>query len=316
MTTPNFLVVGAGRAGTTGLVEGLRTHPRVFVTSPKEPHYFGLHDTRVQFQGPGDDATINRVAMTDRASYLTLYADTDGFLARGDGSVSTLYYAGHAVPEILDMNPQMRLVVMLREPVDRAYSSYLYMRGRGFEPCDRFSDALDDEERRRELNWHHLWHYTAMSRYADGLSRLQNSVGRDRVGVWFYDDLQARYAAVVSEVLRFLDVPPDDAEAVGVGRVNVSGTPRNALVHRAIPWLTRNEALRSTVKKMTSFEFRERLRRSSLRPSSVPPEVREQVTGRFDEDLRRVGELVDGPVPDWLARHRLPDSPGRAQGSA
>ena len=65
-TVPTFLVIGAARSGTTGLVEGLRTHPQVFVTDPKEPHYFALHRIGARFTAPGDDHTINRVAVTDR----------------------------------------------------------------------------------------------------------------------------------------------------------------------------------------------------------------------------------------------------------
>src|SRR5688572_19388263 len=123
---PTFLVAGAGRCGTTGLVEGLRTHPDVFVTHPKEPHYFALHGQTVDFKAPGDQATINQVAVTDRDAYLALYDGAGNARARGDGSVSTLYYYQRAIPEILAVNPEMRIVIMLREPVDRAFSSYQY----------------------------------------------------------------------------------------------------------------------------------------------------------------------------------------------
>ena len=116
-TIPTFLVVGAARCGTTGLVEGLRSHPRVFVTDPKEPHYFALHRIGAHFTAPGDEHTINKVAVTDRDAYLALYPQEHDFLALGDGSVSTIYYHQESIPEIKAINPDMRLVVMLREPV-------------------------------------------------------------------------------------------------------------------------------------------------------------------------------------------------------
>ncbi|MBA2555654.1 MAG: sulfotransferase, partial [Geodermatophilaceae bacterium] len=203
-TRPNFLVVGAARSGTTALVEGLRNHPQVFLTMPKEPHYFALHGQNVDFRGPGDDATINRVAVTDYDDYLALYPAAPDYLALGDGSVSTLYYAEAAVPEILRVNPEMRLAVMLRDPVDRAFSSFQYLRARGFEPHEDFMAALDDEPDRIRDNWHHLWHYTAMSLYADGLQTLREGLGAERVGVWFYDDLDRDADATISRVLRFL----------------------------------------------------------------------------------------------------------------
>ena len=311
---PTFLVAGAGRSGTTGLVEGLRTHPRVFVTQPKEPHYFALHGQQPDFRGPGDAATINKVAVTDRDRYLDLYPAEHDYLALGDGSVSTLYYAGRAAEEIVRMNPGMRVVVILRDPVERAYSSYLYMRARGFEPCDDVLAAFAAEPDRRADNWHHLWHYEAMSRYSADLATLQQALGPDQVGVWFHDDLTTDYAGTVSSVLRFLGLPPDPTEGVGVPRVNVSGTPRLAFVQRAIVAATRNEVLRRTVKRTTSFRLREMLRRSSLRPSSVPVEVQRHFEGRFDDDLAALAPLVKGDVPGWLSDVPSVETPEREGG--
>jgi len=302
-TVPTFLVAGAGRSGTTGLVEGLRTHPQVFVTQPKEPHYFALHGQPAVFAGPGDAATINRVAVTDTDSYLGLFPTEHDGLALGDGSVSTLYYAERAVDEIRRINPEMRVVLILREPVERAYSSYLYMRARGFEPCEDPLEALADEPRRRADNWHHLWHYEAMSHYSADVATLQQGLGREQVGVWFHDDLVADYAGTVSSVLRFLDLPADPGEGVGVPRVNVSGTPRLPLVQRTIVAATRNELLRRTVKRTTSFRFRERIRRSSLRPSSVPSQVRDHFDGVFSADLANLRTVLgdNSQTPWWLA---------------
>ncbi len=303
-TVPTFCVAGAGRSGTTGLVEGLRTHPRVFVTQPKEPHYFALHGRVADFRGPGDEATINRVAVTDRAGYLGLYPTEHDYLALGDGSVSTLYYAERAVEEIRRVNPEMRVVVILRDPVQRAYSSFLYMRARGFEPCADPVEALRDESRRRSEHWHHLWHYQAMSHYAEGLATLQQGLGREQVGVWFHDDLEADYEGTVSSVLRFLGLPPDSQEGVGVPRVNVSGTARRPVVQRVIVAATRNELLRRAVKRTTSFRFRERVRRSNLRRSEVPREVADHLRGAFDADLAAASALVTGPRPPWLDDRR------------
>ncbi len=300
MSVPNFLIAGAARAGTTGLSEGLRTHSRVFVTQPKEPHYFAMHGTTADFRGPGDADTINRVAVTDRSTYLSLYPETSEFLALGEGSVSTLYYASHAAPEILAVNPAMRVVVLLREPVDRAYSGFQYLKARGFETNADFLSAVADEPRRKAENWHHLWHYVSMSRYAADLRVLQDTLGRDQVGVWFYDELEADYAATVRSVQAFLGLPEERDQDLDLPRVNVSGTPRLAFVQRGIQAATRSPALRQAVKSMTSFRFRERIRRSGLRPSEVSPAERAELAPEFAEDLSELATLIDRPTPPWL----------------
>jgi Sulfotransferase family len=300
-TVPNFLIVGAARSGTTGLVEGLRSHPHVYVTEPKEPHYFALHGQTPHFAGPGDAHTINKVAITDRDSYLALYPERHDFLAMGDGSVSTMYYHERALPEVVEINPDMRLVVLLREPIARAYSSHQYMRARGFEPHEDFLQAVDEEPARKAANYHHLWHYTSMSMYADAIEALQKTVPAERLGVWFYDDLDRDYEGTVRDVLRFLDVPPAEGEAEGVPRVNISGQPRLASVHKALQWATRHDALRRGVKRMTSYRFRERIRRLTLRSGGVPADAVERLRPVFADDLARLRELLPGDgTPDWL----------------
>ncbi len=299
-TRPNFLVVGAARSGTTGLVEGLRSHPRVFVTDPKEPHFFALHETGAHFTAPGDQHTINRVAVTERQAYLDLYPQVHDYLALGDASVSTLYYAETAVPAVLEMNPEMKLVVMLREPVARAFSSHQYMRARGLEPVEDFLDAVALEEERKRAGWHHIWHYTAMSHYSDSLRVLYSAFPREQVGVWFYDDLSSDYEATVSQILRFLEVPHIEGEASGIPRVNVSGQPKYAALHKAISVATANDRLRSFVKSRTSYRLRERVRRAALRSDPLPAEAQHKLGPQFQTDLVKLRELIDGPVPRWL----------------
>jgi len=275
----------------------------VFVTQPKEPHYFALHGGPADFRGPGDAATINRVAVTERVRYINLFPAQHDYLALGEGSVSTLYYAERAVQEITTINPRMRVVVILRDPVERAYSSYSYMRARGFEPHEDFYTALADEQRRRSESWHHLWHYTGMSYYASCLRTLKDALGPDQVRVWFYDDMVNDYEAVVSSVLRFIEVSPHPDEAKGVGRVNVSGTPRHPSLQRAIWWATRHESLRRTAKQLSSYTFRERIRRNLLRPTGVPRYARDLLNPLFRDDLREVAGMVEGNRPIWLTRH-------------
>jgi len=310
VVVPNFLVVGAARSGTTGLVEGLRTHPTVFITEPKEPHFFALHGRTVNFQGPGDATTINRVAVTDTDSYLALYPQDGHFSLLGDGSVSSLYYHDVAIPAIRAMNPQMRIVIILREPVDRAYSSYQYMRARGFEPEESFLDAVAAEESRRNADWHHLWHYLAMSRYAGSVSAFLSEFGREQVGIWYYDDLQSDYEKTVTEVLRFLGAQKVEGEAKGVPRVNISGTPRSNALHQVIWAATKNEVIRRNVKQMTSFRMREFVRRAILRPVGVDARTRAKLEPEFPHDLKSLAEVI-GDVrsqPSWLAAHGSPQS--------
>jgi hypothetical protein len=299
---PTFLIAGAGRAGTTGLVEGLRAHPDVFVTTPKEPHYLAMHGATPAYRGPGDEATINRQAVTDESSYRALFPTESHHLAYGEGSVSTFYHHERSLPELLRVNPDMRVVVLLREPVSRAYSSFQYLRAQGREPEEDFMAALDDEPRRRADNWHHLWHYTAMSRYAESVAAFSDQLPRGHLGVWFHDDLERDYAGTLAAVVRFLGLDPMPDGELDVPRVNISGTPRYQRLQQGIWWASGHPAVRGTARRITSWRFREAVKSRLIKRQDVPEAIRRAVAPEFEEDLHLLRDLVGdkGTLPDWL----------------
>lgn len=302
---PTFLVVGAARSGTTAIAEALRAHPDVFVTRPKEPHYWALHGRPLDFAGPGDDVSVNARSVTDLDSYLRLYADAPaGAVALGDASVSSLYYHRRAIPEICRVNPAAKIVVILREPVERAYSAFSYLRTRGNEPETDFLAALDDEDRRVAAHWHHLWHYRRMSLYAESLRAYLDAFGPQRVHVAFYDDLQRDYAGTLGAITSFLGVNAPVHESDDVRRVNVSGTPRSRSAQRAVRSLTRSRYLKPVVRGVTSRAFRERLRTNLVKQGDGPPEAaRQRLDPVFAADRRALAELLRGrDLPAWLTR--------------
>ena len=263
-TSPNFFIIGAARSGTTALAEILRQHPDAFVTQPKEPSFLAFAEQEVAFTGPGDDVSINRVAITDRDKYLSLYQSAGDKACRGDASVSTLYYSDHSVATLQRYFPEAKLVVILRDPAARAFSAYSYQRARGLEPCDDFRDALDREADRIRRGWHHIWHYVGMGRYAGQLAPFLETFGADRVKILFYEELNRDPVGVGRSLFEFLGLDP--TAAVDLEPVNVSGEPRSRLLQGAIRWAGQRHWLRSTTKAIMPFQLRERVRRANLRP--------------------------------------------------
>ncbi|HEX6473777.1 MAG TPA: sulfotransferase, partial [Candidatus Limnocylindria bacterium] len=131
---PNFLVIGAAKSGTTALWSLLRQHPQVFMPALKEPHHFAFDADQPapQFRGPG--ANLHRDAVTGTDAYRALFADAGEALAVGEASATYLYVAA-SVERIRAAIPDARLVAILRQPADRAYSSYLHLKRQGREPA-------------------------------------------------------------------------------------------------------------------------------------------------------------------------------------
>ncbi|MFJ5602491.1 sulfotransferase family protein [Micromonospora parva] len=202
---PDFLVIGAQRCGTTSLYHHLAAHPRVRVPTGKELQYFSVHHARGARWYRGH---FPRLAPGER----TFEASP--------------YYLFHpSVPaRVAAALPQARFVVLLRDPVQRAYSHYLHTRSYGVEPLS-FADALDAEEERlaratrrgpdspaahRALRNHS---YAARGRYAEQLNRWFAHVPRERIHVARTEDLHADPAGTYGEIVRFLGLPAFTPEA-------------------------------------------------------------------------------------------------------
>jgi hypothetical protein len=174
---PNFLYIGPDKAGSSWLHEVLMSHPQVFMTPAKDLYYFDRYY---------DQGTEWYAAHFSRATGETIV---------GEVCQDYLFHPG-AAQRIQDTLDSPRFMVTLRDPVDRAFSSYLYMLKMGERP-GTFADALVG---RPELFDH--------GRYGSGLDRFADRFGDDSVHVTVFDDLQEDPQAFVDGVLRFLEVAP------------------------------------------------------------------------------------------------------------
>ena len=302
MPGPQFLIVGAARSGTTALFQYLGEHPGLFLTEPKEPHYFALAGTTPAFTGPGDRQTINRLAVTDTEAYLALYRAARPDQVRGEASVSTMYHPA-AWARIRAMNPGARLVCVLRDPVDRAFSAYGFMRTRGWEPCATFEEALADEPRRIAAGWHHIWHYTAMSRYGEQLRSALEVFPREQLLVLRHEDMTADPDAVLAQVYAHIGVPP-------VPRTvdpdpHRSGEPRNRFVSRVV---STHHPLKKVLSPLVPLSLRRRLRRQIVARNivrvSYRPETRRALVAEFGPDLDVLEQVTGLDVAAWRRPER------------
>ena len=134
MTMPNFLIIGAMKSGTTALYYYLEQHPEIYMSPVKEPNFFSSQEQ----ENAAD-------AVTHIGSYQHLFRGVSGEKAIGEASHSYLYDP-RAAAEIRSYIPGAKLIATLRNPIDRAYSHFLYMVRSGTEPLDDFAQALREEE--------------------------------------------------------------------------------------------------------------------------------------------------------------------------
>ena len=195
---PDFLVIGAPKAGTTALHAALARHPGLYMSPIKEPKFFLTDGPPPTKGGPGDALTY-REHVWRRADYEALFDAAPPGALRGESTPLYLYDRA-AMRRIRDALPAARLIVIVRDPVERAHSNWTHLWSAGLEPVGDFVRACDEEERRIAAGWASFWHYTGLGRYGEQLEYLFTLFPREQV-------LVLRYRLLVDEPAR--DPGPD-----------------------------------------------------------------------------------------------------------
>src|SRR5579859_1592750 len=202
---PDFLVIGAPKAGTTALHTALAAHPGLFMSPVKEPKFFltdGPPPTRGG--GPGDVQTW-REHVWRRDDYEALFADAPAGALRGESTPFYLY-DHDAQRRISELIPCVKMIVILRDPVERAHSNWTHLWSAGLEPVSDFVRACAQEDVRVAAGWAPFWHYTRLGRYGEQLDRALSLFGREQVLVLRYRLLIDDPGAALDRICAFLGV--------------------------------------------------------------------------------------------------------------
>ena len=295
---PNFLIIGAARSGTSSLYEYMKQHPDIYFSSNKEPMFFSFYQQKVDFKGPGDNLELNRKSVVDPDAYRALFQGARGEKAIGEASANYLYSKA-AADNIKKFIPDVKIIVVLRNPVERAYSSYLYTMRDGREPESSFEAALADEENRINNHWEHIWHYRRMGFYHEQLSHYYANFPAENILVLLQEDLKKDTAAVLKKVFAFLGVDPEFTPDFSV-EYNQGGKPKNALLNSV---LTRPSRIKQWLRPLLPrkmIEFYVELKHKNLDKPELLPETRKELTELYRPDIQQLETLIGRDLSHWL----------------
>ncbi|HEX5578378.1 MAG TPA: sulfotransferase [Candidatus Limnocylindria bacterium] len=291
MVLPTFVIGGAPKAGTTALWAWLSSHPEVWMSRVKEPHFL----TRdANHPAPGIDIIgASRADTHSRglAWYEGLFAGGEQCRARGEAS--THYLGALDGPELMERYvPGLKVIFVLRQPVERAYSHYWHNRKRGHD-LPPFEKVLDDDPRLRYVLY--------MSRYAQHLRRYREALGPDRVHLVLYDDLRADPAAAFADICRYIGVSPD-FEPNFVREHNPHAEPALQPLQRLIARSTyRSWGFLPAGVRKSARRLRSAIEARNLRPAAYPPidpDVNRRLLEEFEVDIAAT-ESLTRPLPGW-----------------
>lgn len=289
---PDFFILGAPKCGTTSMDAWLSEHPSIYMAE-KEPHYFNTdHKNR---------------KITDSAAYHALFAAaTDTHLAIGETSVRYLY-SQHAVANILNYNRSAKFIVMLRNPLDMAYSWHNQIYLSGLEQVKNFAQAWHLQDRRLAGHDIHdcaepkMLNYGAVCSLGEQLQRLYNQVSADRVHLIFFDDLQQDGQKAYQAVLKFLAIADDQQNFTPEFKIhNAAQIRRIRLLIYLRPLFHR---IKSTLGIESNFGISEFIQRKNIKTQNRQPlsdDMRNTLIDYFGDDVALLARLTDRNLTHWL----------------
>ena len=302
MALPDFLVIGAPKAGTTALHAALAAHPGLYMSAIKEPKFF-LTDGPPPDRGggPGDVQTY-REHVWRRADYEALFAGAPPGTLRGESTPFYLYDRD-AQRRIGELIPRVKMIVVLRDPVERAHSNWTHLWSAGLEPVGDFVRACAREDARVAAGWAPFWHYTRLGRYAEQLAHLFLRFPREQVRILRYRALLDTPAAALDDICEFLGVPP--GVIAEVPRENVTAHPSGSLTHRTVARLARGAAtagryLPGQLGTGLSRPLERFLQQNAGQRQPLSWAQRQAVLPYFEDDIRQLEHVTGAYFGDWL----------------
>ncbi|TRX60107.1 sulfotransferase [Fulvivirga sp. M361] len=301
---PDFLIIGAGKCGTTSIDKYLKQHPDIFM-STKEPGFFALDGKEIV--DPKDDPLMfhhypNGVYKLDH--YLGLFEKAHENQLKGDTSPIYLYDK-NAPANIKKYVPNAKLIAIVRQPVDRLYSRFLHLANEDRLPTNDFKDALD-----RDTLWWKKNDLVQEGFYHCHLTRYFELFEKDNIKVFLYEDFQKNPVNLMKEIFAFLGIREEFQPDLSI-RYNQNGFIKNKLIDKII-------GKRSGIKKGISkvlpglySKFKRnpylkkrlyKLRGMNLSRPPLDRELRKKMTHDiYKEDILKLQALTGKDLNHWLS---------------
>ena len=310
---PNFFIVGAAKAGTTSIYRYLSKHPDVYMSPIKEPHYFCkdircknfnksyLENSRFNL----DDYLSKHILIEkhiayieDELQYLELFRDVKNEKMIGEASTGYLY-SKVAAQEIYEFDSHAKIVMVIRNPIDRAFSHWM-MDLRDNDVCHKsFIDAIADDQAKKEKGWGESHLYIELGLYFEQIKRYQDVFCKDQILIMLYDDLKDNAYKFYSEIVSFLNLEPINIDTNK--RHNAASIPKYPLMNSIIKNLGLNKCFGSIL----PITIKQNIKKIMSNTDDLPvltSRDQEQVARYFSDDIEKLEKLITRELSNWLKK--------------
>lgn len=301
---PDFLVIGAGKSGTTSIDKYLNQHPGIFVPKKKEPNFFGYENVKEDdLRENPDDLAHFRNSVTTLEQYLSIFGDARPGQKRGETSNTYMYHkdAPHRIRHYI---PDVKLIAILRQPADRLFSRYMHLVRENRPPSKNFSDCLN-----KDSIWWQRNDLVKEGFYCKHLSTFFELFPRENILVYLYEDFRDDPRKVMKEIYGLIGVDQSFEPDVSM-RYNESGVIKNTLLNRIYGqggWISKflQKFLPEIYQRLKgSLPLKKKmldLRRKNLAKLEMDATIRKALTlNVYGEDIRQLEKLLRRDLSHWL----------------
>ncbi len=294
MTKPNLLIIGAAKSGTTSLHNYLNQHPDIFMSAHKEPHFL-----------INNDIGVNRIpnGIYDYDEYIDLFKEKQDYKYRGESSTMYLQFPDFTIKNIKKYLDNIKIIIMLRNPVERAFSGYQHVkRYNRMERLD-FNQAIDECESRyrNNLNMTPASRYINIGLYYNMVRKFQLNFDKE-IHVIIYDDFINDTKKELSKVFDFLDV---DSVSIDVDKKYMvggwqwkSGFLKSLLIKKT--FLNHFIRLVFPFKRLRRFIREKIITLLSTEVKKMDDRTRVKLQNLYTGDISKLSNLLDRDLNFWI----------------
>ncbi len=293
---PDFFIVGAPKCGTTSMHNYLRQHPEIFMPELKEIHHFA------------DDLLRPDDPFLDRERYLLLFKDAKEYQVIGETSVFYLLSA-NAAKNIKSFNPNAKIIIMLRNPIDVIYSLHSQLVFNGEEDIKDFKEALKVEALRREgkrlpknTRFIKKHFYSEVVRYTEQLERYFNTFDKESIFIILFEQFKDDFVNTYNEVLKFLNVNTDFRPIFKIYNAN------KIIRYRLLDRFIKNPPLLFVIfSKVIPLSFKikfikmvERMNTKYVPRPEMPEDLRRELQDKLKPEIEQLSDFLNKDLSRWL----------------
>jgi len=285
---PNFIIVGAPKAGTTSIYRYLSKHPEVFMSSPKEINYFSIDQIESQ------NLYYNYFKVKSLIEYEKLFDGVTNETAIGEGSVSYLFYK-ETPAKIKNIIPDVKIIILLREPISRAFSHYLMDNKLGL-VNDSFENIIFKTSISDKQNLYYQ-QYVELGLYYKQIKRYFDIFNKNQIKICFQDDLYQNPLKVMNDIFIFLNI--DCTHELDISRrFNAYSNPKSTIIRK----FYQNNVLRNIIDSYTPSKLKWIIKKVFFDNSSKPNLSKETIDYLYNiyiKDIVYLEKLLNISLESW-----------------